>query len=603
MNDRLAPERFGIVVTMGSLVASMALYLATPGVHTPGSDGAYSWLYARSLVFDGDIDFANDYRLCGDRFAVGIDRGTGHPDNIFYPGPALFWAPLLLVARAFLPGDPDGTCGPPWSTFALGIAPFLLAVTAYSAYRLLRRRFADGIAALAVALLVFGGPAMRVASVLPSYSHVHDAACVTVFLLAAVRAIEGPSHPLRWAWVVLALAAAVLHRISNAAFASVPVAVALVAHRSHPRRLLPALVATAGGLAVGLGTMGVIYRYLYGSPLVFTHGRYFIDFGQAHPWLMLLDREEGLFFHFPVVWLAVLGLPFGLRDRNRAPLLLPLLGIAGLEWWLCAAALDWSPARRLTNLTPLFALLAAYPLDAVRRWFGQASRAVTALGLAAAVPAVVYGVGYAWGVPRGMVPSERPLTQAELYGGAARGFWALVDDTVGGVALWPAERLFRARYGLPGSRLGEAAFPRWYVRDFRSLEFGPRGLFLVDPAAQRLARGLVPVEGGMRPTELDPSLVFAAQWREATHLAVVATVTEPIFLRVGLRPPLGRTHWCGDARELLPGQGPLVLEVPRGAFASGINEVRFELSPASLRALTLRAVTFDDRTPLRPAFE
>ncbi|HOU90267.1 MAG TPA: hypothetical protein PLU22_04435 [Polyangiaceae bacterium] len=215
----------------------------------------------------------------------------------------------------------------------------------------------------------------------------------------------------------------------------------------------------------------------------------------------------------------------------------------------------------------------------------------------------MYAVGYGWGQPRGLVPSERPVTQAELYGGAAQGFWALVDQTVGGVATWPAERVFQARYGLPGDRLGDAAFPRWYLRDFRTLEFGPRGLSLSNATVRRLTRGLAPVSGGARPTSTRAAVVFAAEWRVATHLSVHATVTEPVTLRVGFRSFAGRTTWCGDAQALAPGGAPLVFTVPAGAFGSGLNELLLELSPAALGALTLHAVTFEDRRVLPPAFE
>lgn len=599
----LRAERWGLVVAVGVGLAALGLFLSTPAVQVPRADGFYSWLYARSLAFDGDVEFQNDYRLCGDPFRIGVDRGTGRPDNLFYPGPALFWVPLLLAARAVWPVVPAATCGLPWTRLALGTAPLWLALTTYLTYRLVRRRFGDGVAALATALVVLGGPLLRVATVLPSYSHLHDALCVAALLLAAVRAVERPERPLRWGWVALALAAAILQRLSNAAFALVPAVMAVAAARAAPRRLWPAALGVAAGLAVGLGAMGALYRYLYGSPFVFSHGRYFLDPWQAHPWLMLFDREEGLLFHAPLWWLAVLGLGWGARERARSALLAPLLLVAIGEAWLGAAALDWAPARRLANLTPLAAWLAAYPVDGARRWLARGSRALVAAGGLAALPVAVYAIGYGWGQPRSLVPSERPVTQAELYGGAAQGFWALVDDTVGGLAIWPAERLFQARYGLPGDRLGDAAFPRGYQRDFRTLRFGVRGLSLQDPSVQRLTRDLTPVRGGLRPTGTRASLVFAAQWRALTHLTLHATATEPVTLRVGLRSPAGRTTWCGGAQALSPDQRELVFAVPAGAFGSGLNELLLELSPAAPQSLTLHAVTFDDRRELRPAFE
>ncbi|AKV02434.1 hypothetical protein AKJ09_09097 [Labilithrix luteola] len=67
------------------------------------ADGAYSWIFARSLAFDGDIELTNDYALCGDSFNVGIDEGGHRPANPFYFGPATIFAPVLFLLRHVVP--------------------------------------------------------------------------------------------------------------------------------------------------------------------------------------------------------------------------------------------------------------------------------------------------------------------------------------------------------------------------------------------------------------------------------------------------------------------------------------------------------------------
>ncbi len=86
--------RRGFALTFGlPLVAYVALYFIDATAFHPSGDGYYSWVFARSLAFDGDIELTIDYAQCGDPFDVGRDRGPGHPDNPFYVGPALFWVP------------------------------------------------------------------------------------------------------------------------------------------------------------------------------------------------------------------------------------------------------------------------------------------------------------------------------------------------------------------------------------------------------------------------------------------------------------------------------------------------------------------------------
>lgn len=77
LKQRLWANRWGLAVTLVTLISSLGIYAVTPISWTPGSDGFYSWTYARSLAFDGDIDFKNDYSLCGDPFRIGVDRALG----------------------------------------------------------------------------------------------------------------------------------------------------------------------------------------------------------------------------------------------------------------------------------------------------------------------------------------------------------------------------------------------------------------------------------------------------------------------------------------------------------------------------------------------
>jgi hypothetical protein len=79
-----------LAVVFLPLVVYAVVYFLDGSSFRPSGDGFYSWIFARSLSFDFDVEFTNDYALCGDPFRVGVDRGQGHPDNPFYAGPAFF---------------------------------------------------------------------------------------------------------------------------------------------------------------------------------------------------------------------------------------------------------------------------------------------------------------------------------------------------------------------------------------------------------------------------------------------------------------------------------------------------------------------------------
>src|ERR1039458_1900074 len=97
-------SRWGVVVTLASSALFLWMFSTGPYARNAGrSDGYYTWLFARSIAYDHDIDFTNDYALCGDPAAKGILRGTHHPDNPFYIGPSIAWVPVLSVVRHVVP--------------------------------------------------------------------------------------------------------------------------------------------------------------------------------------------------------------------------------------------------------------------------------------------------------------------------------------------------------------------------------------------------------------------------------------------------------------------------------------------------------------------
>lgn len=592
--QHLWAERWGLGVALVTLVSSLWIYAVTPVSWTPGSDGFYSWVYARSLAFDGDIDFKNDYLLCQDPFRIGVNRGTGHPDNIFYFGPAVVWTPVLWLLRLGLRGlPPSATCGPPFSTITLGLSPVMAALTAYLCYRLARRHFSDGVSALAVALVVVGGPVFRLATCLPSYSHTADALFVSALLVLTARAVESPSQGRRWAWVALSLSACIWQRLSNAAFAVVPlVALVTPAHAlsSRRRELLLAAAAVGAGTLAGLGVYGIVYQYLYGSPFVFTHGRYFLQLAHAHPFLLLFDEAQGLFYLTPSIWLAVLGLVPALRDRPSRRLLVPLFAIAILEIYLSSAALDWAPSRRLTNLAPLWVIATCFTLRAFAERVPLRSRGLSLAGMILATPFCVASLGDAWGASRGLVPGTTTAV-------------GVMNDALGTLGALPAEIVFSLRYHLPRDRFREASAPIWYTRDFRSLAWIWRDLAFTDARVAHLTEGFSPAVGGARPLGPRARLVFAAQWPFATHVKVRAGGSSGVLLRIGEGRAWGEPRWFGAAQALPATPGNVTFAIPPGEFSSGIHEIVFDFSGDDLRTTTVASLSLDDRARRPPAFQ
>jgi hypothetical protein len=463
-----------------------------------------------------------------------------------------------------------------------------------------RRVASDGVAALAAAFIAFGSPLLKFGASLPSYSHVYDALCTSALVAASLWAACKPTHWARWTVVGALLTICVLQRPSNALFWLVPVVSPLL--RGQGRRGYGVAITLATvGVVTGLGILGGLYDYLYGSPFTFTHGPHFLYLGHAHPLLVLFDTEEGLLLFSPATWWAIVGLLCWVRRPKLIALSIPLLVVGVAEFLLSSAALDWAPARRLTNLLPLLVLLAASPLAALAWWLSRGRHALVMVGALAVWPTVQSSIGYAWGYPRGLVPAERPLTQEELYGSSVAAYWRLVEVHVGTPSIWPAQLAFRFRYGLPMNEFGEAAFPRWFVRDFRSLRWISREIPLTDPRVRELAVGMAPSPRGLRLLRHSGRIVLGMQWPVVTHVEVRATAANRRGrLRVGAGRSFRSPQWFGAAVSLREGDAIYEFEVPAGALGSGINEFFVEVVDAPPQDVVLRSLLLDDRRSLEP---
>jgi hypothetical protein len=596
--------RWGILAAIAALVIYLSLF---QWQHSPTSDGYYTWIFARSLVYDHDFDFTNDYAICGDPHHRGVLRGTSHPDNPFYIGPAVIWAPLLWVLRAahhMSASEPEAirlACRGPLAIETTMVAPFLGAFTVWMLYRIGRRHAGDGVAGLSAGLLGMGTPLLANAAISVSYSHVYDAFWAAIAILAAVRASERPSLA-RWSLAGIAVGVNLLQRPVSALYGVVPLALAIA---GAPAPRLRSLLAPSLALAFGVVLFGVIpqalvYKYLYGHYWVGApHGHFYMQYGHAHPWLLLFAPHGGLFFHSPVVWLAVPGVVIGLRHAPTRVLMASLLVAAAATVWLSSAALDWDAswtigARRLTSLVALLAAPMAIALSKIERWLrARPARAATALALASCSAVAIAGAGTTSAVASGVVPGEAGASQADLYGGGARvvGGWV---DRFGDLAVLPAELMFHLRYGLPMNAFRAAAEPT-YDRNYRTMDRPDKDLDLRAHLAQLTGlekRGDDLVMTGTRAT-----FVFTATWPFATHVIVKARATPDNQLRVGRRMLTG-TVWYGAASF-----GPDVqvekYAVPASGFDSGLLELVFERAETG-GTVAIQSIRIEDSAQYGP---
>lgn len=603
----LKQSLFGLLAAWLTLTLYLWIFANDPNAHSPGSDGAYSWLWARSIVFDGDIDFANDYKLCGDPLRQGVDRGTGRLDNPFYLGPALFWAPVLATLRAFLHVSPEiashaHACKGPLTMWPLALAPVLGALAIWFGYRAARRFANDGPAALAAVAFALGSSLYAYATVLPSYSHVYATLATSALVLVALRAGEAPMSLGRWVHVGIWLGIAILQRPTNVIFGLIPAAVAFLHLRHHLRSLFVALgVVGISALPFVLVQLAV-YRYLYGAPFATPQGPHYLNLAEPHPFLLLFAPHGGLFPTAPFAWFSVLGAITLVRKAPFRLVASALFIVVALEIWISSSALDWHGsstygARRLTTLTPILVVFAAAAFDSLRAFLdARPGLARAALGVAFVLPLGFATTGAVWSLPRSGISLGEGPSQADLWGKGTTVALSLVDERFGTVASLPAQWAFAWRYGLPGNRFLDATQSPWYIRNYRNLHFYAQTLPLADKRLGRTMTGFSQDKVGARMVASEARIVFAAQWRHATSYRLEGKAAkEGVRLRVGQGFAFGKVRWLGTV-VLGEAVREEAIAVPEGAFGSGLNEIVLELVDIDPEAAgaTLVAIRIDD---------
>jgi hypothetical protein len=387
----------------------------------------------------------------------------------------------------------------------------------------------------------------------------------------------------------------------------VPAALALQALWRERGALLRAFVGLgAGGFLFGALPQMLVWKYLYGTYYAGApHGRFFMQYGHAHPWLLLFAPHGGFFYLCPGAWFGVYGVWLALRARDRRVLVAGLLVACAAAVWLSSAAIDWSGsgtygARRLTSMLPLVALPTALGVARVSKWLrARPARAVVALGVAVLVPIAFTVLGGAYGLSTGQVPTDYGLSQSQLYGAGDQIGWTFLDDNVGDISVLPAELVYSLRFGLPMNTFRETS-EAIYFRDYRTMAMGPHDIDLTKGQHKHFVTGFFPADDGAHliPGVDKGTVVFAAQWPFATSLAVRAHGSAPGALLVGRGGPFGTRTWYGkltvDTKETTT-----PLPIPKDGFDSGILEIVFQ-RVGGTGDVVISNLSFDDTNVYPP---
>ena len=361
------------------------------------SDGKYYYQYLVSAIYDGDLDFSNQYRTpkypwmrmpIDIDFQKAVSPKTGRPANPFPPGVAVLWAPFFLLS--WLLGTALG-----WVGFRIEMAPFgrwfqfgvMTAGPTYAALALVilsrliarLRMVARASSSLALLLILLASPLYYYAVFEPSMSHVYDLFTFVLYLICVLRWLDRRGA-CSLAALTLAGAAFIWVRPQNAVTVALfSGALLWVPGRGQvsgwPGRIWGRLFASALPLVCGVLPILAVNAYLYGGLVFVSQGANFIDLGHPAWYGVLLSARNGLFSHHPLLLLGLIGFVALLFSRQHA----------APKWflWTLAAALlaqvhlnscvgDWWGGhsfgqRRLVSSLVLFTIGLAFLMEKLRR--------------------------------------------------------------------------------------------------------------------------------------------------------------------------------------------------------------------------------------------
>lgn len=584
---------WGLVAVLLVFVVHMVRYLS---FHKGGghvySDGSYSWIFARSLAYDFDIHLANDYALCGDPFGLGTEEGGGKPANPFYFGPALYWVPIIWIAKLFVHFGPAvsakiaGGCEGP-IVFAAGLAsPIASGLTVWISYRVARRWYGEIECAVAAAVIGLASPLNVFGTLTWYYSHLWAALSVALAFLAVVRAHEEPARRVRWVLAGAACALAALMRPQEGLWMLLPLA-SIVARARDDRangdaawwkNALVTAIATGAGFLVVFSVQLYVYRSLYGSPWVIPQGKLYVQLSHAHPWLLLFGARSGLLYWTPLMWLCIFGSMWLCFDKRTGALGPTIVIVAILNFYIASAALSWTGgatlgARVQTSLATPFLISAAACIAGLRRWF---ARRHSAGGVAVALLLLPW-IWMTWAIGPAGLANNRPVPAPELYGQATTHGVSDVYKEIGNPWTLPASVVFYARYKAPPSAFDTLVSEGMFQKHYRTLAIQSADTidFKAPPAAY-WTDSLVKLEGSAvgLPAHGRGRFLVSLYWPWVTSVKIGARpLGAPATLRVRAAS-FWRKYDLGTVT--FASKQTLEIAAPPGAFDSGINEVILE---------------------------
>lgn len=569
-------------------------------------DGVYYYAYLRSMVFDQDLDFSNDYEYLDDPFGVG-KTSEGKLGNPHPAGSALFWLPFLGLAHAVLgAGNLLGVLDDPlngtshlyqrwvfYGSLVWGFGALLLLFT-------LARRFCGDPLALAATLgIALASPLGWYMVRQPCFSHAISAFTVAAFAVYWCLTLYDRSAK-QWALLGLLAGLAILVRPQNAGHLLLPagewLVTAVILARRKETRAAGAHV-LHGALMLACATLAflpqaLIWRALYGTWFTIPQGETFMTWDNSNWSAVLFSSRNGLFAWTPVLMLGTAGLVLlALRrtDRKAMTMGLLMLGAIALQAYINGSAHDWwggwaFGGRRFLSCSIYFGLGLAVLLKALGpafTWLGSVAPRV--------LPGALVGLFILFNLSlmddhlNRATNHRGPEPLGMRWRGAITKTFDRLYGWVGNIGSAPANWIFAAQTGASPMR-------------FETLTGGELLEKKGEPFQYAFTHGVINVSGFGKPTVHES---VQCVWAQSDQALLVLPLREPMAIKGKIL-----LHAAGpktSIRMALKGHPPFLetplkqawhiydFKIPQAHITGGLNHISVEQIFPSARRFLLGA--------------
>jgi hypothetical protein len=383
----------------------LSLPILNPAVH---GDGVGYYAYARAILIQHNLRFEEDWRHANRFFSASRVEGeqlrpeeytpTGYVNNHFTVGPAILWAPFLILAhcvvlitRAFgIHISADGFSQPYVLAMAFGTA-FYGFLGLLLSFLLARKYVRDRWAFLATVGIWLASSLPVYMYFNPAWSHTHSAFTVALFLWYWERTRR--SRTIRQ-WVALGLISGLMIDVyfPNGVFLLLPLIEALLAYRSlsrvggwdSQRKLLFAEALFAASTVLAMLPTFITRWIVFGGLFKFgAYTTYDWIWSAPHWWQLLFSPDHGALSWTPILALALMGL--FIAPRNARIIAAYLAVGAAAFYYVIACYPYWDGMasfgnRFLISLTAVFVFGLALLFQRFGRYFHDSARAFVAAG-------------------------------------------------------------------------------------------------------------------------------------------------------------------------------------------------------------------------------